>query len=160
MLLAFLVEGFDGPLGCNGSERFLAYIGHLIPVHIIVEPDTDPVASANVRRSEKAVWLRCDRFVLNAQGCGTPEVRDLVAMMTIWPEHPELLSDEECRRPVTEALRDTWQRPTNGSDPAFDIATRHQERNLIPLPARRPASDATRAYYSIPAMSFFGARSR
>jgi hypothetical protein len=70
----------------------------------------------DVRRSEVPFRTRGDEILLRAEGCRAPKVRTLVFMMTVRPQHEELLPDEECRGAMTQPFSRLWQSEADASD--------------------------------------------
>ena len=101
------VELSDQLLRRDGTVRVLADRRDLVPVDRYVEPNADPTPVADVRRTEEPVGLGLHEERLHARRRRTPEVRELVVVMTVDVCHHErrLVADEERRRAVARPLR-------------------------------------------------------
>lgn len=73
-------------------------------IELAVEANSDPSSMTDVRWIEESLWLALDERLLRSFGGGTPEVRELVVVVSQWPEHHELLRRKESWRAVALAL--------------------------------------------------------
>jgi hypothetical protein len=94
--------------------------GHLIPVHITVEPDPDPAPMAHVRRPEEAAWVRASQLLLGTRRRGAPQVQEQVVVVPGRPQHDKLPVGEERLGPVSRPFLRTWQRQADIKDPVLD----------------------------------------
>lgn len=100
--------------------RLLADPLHLFPVDVPVQPDPDPAAVADVRRPEEPAGFRDRQFLLGAGWRGAPQMRELMVVVPVGPQHDELPADEERRRAVTLTLLAARQREADRPDAVLD----------------------------------------
>src|SRR3954468_21363601 len=77
----------DSPIGVG------AHGGDFVPIDPAVQSNTDPSPAAYVRRPEESVRLGVDQLVLGSGWRGTPQVREVMIVVAIRPQHDELLPD-------------------------------------------------------------------
>ena len=87
----------DQALRCDNSVGVLADGCEFVPVDLPVQADTDPSPPANVGRPEETSRLGRHEFLLRAEGRRAPQMRELMIMVTVTPQHHELLAHEEAR---------------------------------------------------------------
>ena len=107
---------------------------HLVPGDVTVEPDADPASMADVRRAEVPVGGRDEGF-LRARFGRAPQVRELVVVVPVRPEHRELLADEERWRTVAELLGGPRKPEAHPPDPFLDLVA--HIRSVSKRPPRR-----------------------
>lgn len=113
--LGFL-QGRQKRLRSDGSVCLSTHCANLVPVHVTVEPNADPPSASDVGRLEEPVRLLGHELPLGAWWRCAPQVREVVDMVAVRPQHDELLLDEEGRRAVAEAFGDARQRQAEGPD--------------------------------------------
>ena len=79
----------------NRAIGIPTHCGHLIPVRPSIEPHSQPSAAADVRRSKEPSRFSLDQLGLCACRRGTPQMGKVMIMVTVRPEHHELLAHEE-----------------------------------------------------------------
>jgi hypothetical protein len=94
--------------------------GHFAPVDVTVQPDADPAPVADVRGAEEPLWLRARQLLLGSRRSGAPQVRELVVMMPVRPQHDELPPCEERRGPVAGSFLGARQGQADRADPVLD----------------------------------------
>ena len=89
------------------SHRAVSVLAHFLelgPVDPPIEPYAHPTASAHIGRPKEMVRLGLDQLLLRARRSRAPQMREVVIVMTVGPQHHELLLDEERRRAMAELL--------------------------------------------------------
>ncbi len=101
------------------TVRLLADAGDLGPVGVDVQADANPPPATDVGRPEEPERLGVHQFLLYPRRRRAPQVRKLVAVMSVPPEHDEgaLAPDEPGRGAVARPLGYLGQAQTDGSEP-------------------------------------------
>ena len=106
--------------GRSHLVRVREKFGHLVPRNVAVEPYADPTPMADVRRPEVAI-RRSDEGFLRARLGRTPQVREVVVVMAVRPQHRELLAHEETRCAVRGFLSGLGEREADRANAIGDV---------------------------------------
>ena len=75
--------------GGDDAVRVLAQFRDLGPVDVLVKPDADPAAAADVGRPEEPGGLGRGQLLLRARRRRAPQVRELAGVMAVRPQRHE-----------------------------------------------------------------------
>src|ERR1019366_6222580 len=136
------IEDGDEFLGRHRAKGVLADRFEVVPVQPDVETHAQPSSTTDIRGSEEPLRIAGHQSLLDARRGRAPQMRKLVIMMAVGPEHQELLLDEEGRCAVARFLGDVRKSHTDRPHPTFNVdAHRRKRRHSAPLPRTRRRSD-------------------
>jgi hypothetical protein len=113
------------PFRRHAAIRVLAKLLDLIEIDVSVETYANPSTRPDVGRSKEAFGGQLDEISLNTVRRGAPEMREVVVVMTMNPQHGELSSNEEGRSSVTRAFRRFGQVQADSSYTIFEVTFVH-----------------------------------
>ncbi len=130
------VKSSDELLRCDRAEGLFAYDHDLFPVDFAVKTNSEPATSPDIRWPEESVGLRRDEFILDVRWSRTPQVRELVIVVAIEPQHKELPTGKERWCAVAQALRHARQTHADRPDSPFGARLGHQADTKCGWPRR------------------------
>src|SRR4051794_25587545 len=141
-----LVEPTDQRRRSGGAEGLLTQLAQLAVAEPAVETDADPTSVTDRRRPEELLGVAGDQLALSARRRREPQVRELVVVVAVGPQHRErlLAAHEVGRRAVARPLLDLRQ-PLAGGAEAVEKARRGRHDSDFRDPWARCYADSARA---------------